>query len=65
MCDVPETQILLETDAPYFKQMKTRISIPGELADAAEGVAKIRGTTAEKIMEVATANALLVFRVHP
>ena len=61
--NIPETHLLLETDAPDQPDSKYRgkRNEPGRLPVIAETIAAIRQTSVEKIAEITTANALRLF----
>ena len=60
---VPEDRLLVETDAPFLAPVPHRGKIcePSFVADTARFVADLRGTSAEALAEVTTANFLKLF----
>ncbi len=60
---VPDDRLLLETDAPYLAPVPHRgtRNEPAYITSIAAKVAEWRGTTAEHIADVTTANALQLF----
>lgn len=62
---MPETSILLETDAPYMKFKKGKVpNTSFALIDIAEKIAQIRGTSVEHIIELSYENASRFFSVE-
>ncbi len=63
VCQVPETHLLLETDAPDQpdSQWRGKRNEPGRLPVIAKTVAELRQTSIEHIAEVTTDNALRLF----
>ena len=60
---VPEDRLLVETDAPFLAPVPHRGKVcePSFVADTARFVADLRGTSAEALAEVTTANFLKLF----
>ncbi len=60
---VPDERLLVETDAPYLAPVPHRghRNEPAFVAATAAKLAEIRGTTAEHIAELTTANAMRLF----
>ena len=60
---VPEDRLLVETDAPFLAPVPHRGKVcePSFVADTARFVAELRGTSAEALAEVTTANFLKLF----
>ncbi|KAH3722034.1 hypothetical protein DPMN_064983 [Dreissena polymorpha] len=54
--NVKDSRLLLETDAPYFSALGSRVSSPSQISTVAETVAALRGTTVEHVMEISVAN---------
>jgi len=61
---IPDDRLLLETDSPYLAPvpMRGKQNEPAFVAYTAKAVAKIRGTDAERLAELCTANTLRFFR---
>jgi TatD DNase family protein len=62
---VPDDRLLLETDAPYLAPVprRGRRNEPAYLGHTAAFVAELRGTTAERLAEITTANARTFFNL--
>ncbi|MDR2505453.1 MAG: TatD family hydrolase [Oscillospiraceae bacterium] len=63
---VPLDRLLVETDAPYLapEPVRGRTNEPAYAAYTLRRLAELRGTDADELSEVVTANALRVFRIH-
>ena len=62
--DVPATQILVETDAPYLAPIpyRGRRNEPSFMIKTAEMLAEIKGMTLQSVSDATTANFLSLFK---
>lgn len=67
VADVPLSQIVLETDAPFLAPVPFRgkRNEPAYVTYVAEKLAEVKGVPLETVAEVTTANALRLFGVAP
>ncbi len=63
--EIPLTQLMLETDAPYMAPEPFRggPSEPAHVLQVAQMIAKVKGITVEEVAETTTATALKFFRI--